>query len=43
MYLIRSSIPSAGGLHSRLDLSASKCDADQSRAGPAVLPDAGAG
>lgn len=31
----------SGGLHSRLDLSAKKCNADQSRAGASVLPDAG--
>lgn len=34
---------SVGGLHSRLDLPAEERDEDQSRTGPAVLPDAGPG
>lgn len=42
IFLFLTSI-SAGRLHSRLDLSASKRDAHQSRARPAVLPDACAG
>lgn len=29
-----------GRLHTRLDLSAQECDADQSRTGPAILTDA---